>query len=76
MFFNSSWAIFSPISQTLSLDKEEEKVSSQDARLSAKELFGVNKKPKNEFEPFTFFGKAFSFDNQEKKVITTLRKWI
>jgi hypothetical protein len=26
--------------------------------------------------PFSFFGKAFSFDLQEKKIIKNLRDWI
>lgn len=28
-----------------------------------------------EFEPFIFYGKTFSFDNSEKKIISALRNW-
>lgn len=63
VFFNSSWAIFSPVVIGRDLEVEEEKINH---KISLP----------REFEPFLFYGKAFSFDNTEKKIITNLRKWI
>lgn len=60
LFFNSSWALFSPIG------KEEE----EDAKEESK-----GKKQSGNFVPMTFYGKTFSFDNHEKKLITAMRQW-
>ena len=69
MFFNSSWAIFSPLQadQNKNLDKdEEEKVPAKAVKAS---------KPEKAYTPFMFYGKTFSFENTEKKIINDLRAW-
>ena len=65
MFFNSSWALFSPIAGRDRDDGEEE------VKEEAKALKGISK----DYEPFLFYGKTFSFDNSEKKLINALRTW-
>lgn len=64
IFFNSSWALFSPLSGRKQDPLEEEK--------------GAVAKPagEREFYPFQFFGKQFSFEASEKKTIRQFREWI
>lgn len=35
----------------------------------------IAKQPR-EFNPFMFFGKSFSFDKSEQKIIRSLRSWL
>ena len=68
IFFNSSWALFSPLNakQSAIQDGEEEKI---EAGLKAK----TNER---EFFPFLFYGKSFSFEKSETKTIKAFRDWI
>ena len=64
VFFNSSWALLSPQPKETTTNK-------------AKSERGANKvEPSKEFLPFSFFGKTFSFDKFETKIIKNLRNWI
>lgn len=60
MFFNSSWALFSP-----AWNKEGSGEEDKDQK-------GDSSK---EFAPFNFFGKSFTFEKSEQKIIKTLRQW-
>ena len=40
-----------------------------------KEEVKVAKRGGKDYEPILFFGKTFSFDNSEKKLINALRTW-
>ena len=59
MFFNSSWALYSPIA-----GKERE--SDED---EVKEEVKAVRGSSRDYEPFLLYGKTFSFDNSEKKLI-------
>ena len=59
MFFNSSWALFSPIAG-------KDRVSDED---DINEEEKAVKRVAKDYEPMLFYGKTFSFDNSEKKLI-------
>ena len=61
IFFNSSWALFSPLHPKA----EEETKSGPKKQVSERE-----------FTPFSFFGHRFSFEKKEQKVIKSLRDWV
>ena len=71
IFFNSSWALFSPAPKCLK--QEEEVKGGAKKRASAKK---TSKQDALEFNPFSFFGKTFTFDKIEQKIIKDLRAWI
>eukprot|EP00349_Pseudokeronopsis_sp_Brazil_P004637 CAMPEP_0202971470 /NCGR_PEP_ID=MMETSP1396-20130829/27743_1 /ASSEMBLY_ACC=CAM_ASM_000872 /TAXON_ID= /ORGANISM="Pseudokeronopsis sp., Strain Brazil" /LENGTH=165 /DNA_ID=CAMNT_0049700903 /DNA_START=164 /DNA_END=661 /DNA_ORIENTATION=+ len=62
MFFNSSWAIFSPAPRAAELPQEEEKKGGKAVEM--------------EYQPFSFSGKQFTFKKEEQKTIKALRTWI
>ena len=64
MFFNSSWAIFSPI-DAIKEEQEESKVKEEQK----------GQKLVKGFQPFSYYGKSFTFSNSEQKLITSLRNW-
>lgn len=67
IFFNSSWALFSPAPREI---KEESKLNNKpSARKSPKATL-------KEFDPFSFYGKTFTFEKSEQKIIKGLRTWV
>ena len=68
IFFNSSWALFSPLSQKDRLKQVDDQVETGAKPAAASDS--------SEFHPFAYFGKTFSFDISEKKTINNLRDWI
>ena len=68
IFFNASWALFSPLTPKDRLkhgDAQVEAVPEEKAPVDARD-----------YHPFAYFGKTFSFDVKEKKVISGIREWI
>lgn len=70
IFFNSSWALFSAVNPL----KDKEEHAEQ-----ANEVVGKKTGAKNdprEFMPFAYYGKTFSFEQPEKKIINSQRDFI
>jgi len=78
IFFNSSWALFSPLTAKDRLKKDDDQVSSAIAAPLNEAKANLVKGPTDprEFQPFAYLGKTFSFEASEKKTITTLREWV
>ena len=73
IFFNSSWALFSPYSlkDRIKDDRVED--------LKGNKVEEDSKKAKvdaREFMPFNYYGKTFSFEKSEQKIINQHRDWI
>ena len=62
IFFNSSWALFSPVSSKDFIKKGQPAPS---AEVVARD-----------YHPFAYYGKSFSFEKSEQKVINNCRDWI
>ncbi len=60
MFFNSSWSIFSPLTQK---EQGKQQAKKEDSKLE------------KDFYPFMHSGKSFSFEQEEKKLVKHLREW-
>eukprot|EP00347_Sterkiella_histriomuscorum_P003620 403363589 len=66
VFFNSSWALFSPLNaKQASQDIDEALVKAENKKSSEREFY-----------PFSFYGKQFSFEASEKKTIKYYRDWL
>jgi hypothetical protein len=78
IFFNSSWALFSPLTAKDRLKKDDDQVSTAIAAPLNEAKANLVKGPTDprEFQPFAYLGKTFSFEASEKKTITTLREWV
>lgn len=68
IFFNSSWALFSPLTPKDRLKQLDEQVDTGSKPVASADS--------REFHPFAYYGKTFSFDISEKKIITSQREWI
>lgn len=74
IFFNSSWALFSPYSF-----KDRSKDDQTNAEENKTEEVTSTKKSTSdprEFIPFSYYGKAISFEKSEQKIISSYRDWI
>ncbi len=66
IFFNSSWALF-PLTPRTDEAFDPSYVPAEES----KKAIVAN----NEYTPFAFFGKSFTFDKIENKIIRSLRSW-
>ncbi len=78
IFFNSSWALFSPLTAKDRLKKDDDQVSTSVSAPLNEAKANLVKGPTDprEFQPFAYLGKTFSFEASEKKTITNMREWI
>lgn len=78
IFFNSSWALFSPLTAKDRLKKEDAQVQQGNNAPLTEAKANLVKGPTDpkEFQPFAYLGKTFSFEAAEKKTINGLREWI
>ena len=76
IFFNSSWALFSPMTGKDRMKKEDEQVKNAQPVNEAKAILVKGTTDPREFQPFAYLGKTFSFEVSEKKTINGFREWI
>ncbi len=78
VFFNSSWALFSPLTAKDRLKKVDDQVTQAPNAILKEAKANLVKGPTDprEFQPFAFLGKQFSFEASEKKTITNIREWV
>ena len=77
IFFNSSWALFSPLTAKDRLKKDDDQVANaQPVANEAKANLVKGPTDPREYQPFAYLGKTFSFEVSEKKTINGLREWI
>ena len=75
IFFNSSWALFSPYSAKDRVKKED--IQSEEAKdLTKADPAKLNPADARDFHPFAYFGKSFSFEKAEQRTITSYRDWV
>lgn len=77
IFFNSSWALFSPLTAKDRLKKDDDQVANaQPVANEAKANLVKGATDPREYQPFAYLGKTFSFEVSEKKTINGFREWI
>lgn len=76
IFFNSSWALFSPLTAKDRLKKDDDQLANAQAVNEAKANLVKGTTDPREFQPFAYLGKNFSYEVSEKKTISSIRDWI
>lgn len=79
IFFNSSWALFSPYTakDRLKDDRQGEDLKGNAAVPVESEVPAKKAKADpREYIPFAYYGKTFSFEKSEQKTINQYRDWI
>lgn len=71
IFFNASWALFSPLTA-----KDRLKLAGEETKTTTAAKSGAAPDAARDFHPFLYFGKSFSFEKSEHALITKCRDWI